>query len=47
MYGAKDYMRILKSVAQKCVSGTKATDVAAKMIRKCILGIIARLYHTW
>ena len=43
----KDYMGILKKVAQKSVSGTKATDVAAKVVQKCTLGIVARLNHQW
>ena len=43
-YPDEDYMRIVKLVAEKCLSGTAPTIVANKIILKLLLGYLAGLH---
>ena len=42
-YPDEDYMRILKKVAERCLAGSRPALVAANIVTKMLLGMIASL----
>ena len=46
-YADEDFMGIMKKMSMKCLAGTAATKVAAKIVERWVSGICVRLAHQY